>query len=886
MSEHIPSSSPSQSADVDWHLLSPEHSVDQLRSDRERGLSGADAAARLDAHGRNQIAQARQRGPLAMFLVQFADFMILVLIVAAIVSGALGDLVDTIAILVIVLINAVIGFLQEYRADRAIAALRELSAPHATVLRDGQERVIPAEEVVPGDIVLTDAGDIVAADLRLLDAVQFQSDESALTGESQPVVKSADAFDDDRPLAERSNMAYKGTLAVRGRAIGIAVATGMRTEVGRIADLLAAQEEVRTPLQTRLTRFGRVLSLIILAICAIMFGAGVLRGEQPLLMFLTAVSLAVAAIPEALPAVVTLTLSRGASLMVRANALVRRLPAVETLGSVTYICSDKTGTLTQNRMRAERYWLAGTAQPDATLPPEAGYALGRILILNNDARLDADGLLLGDPTETALIEGAATIGLDPEALRAQYPRQAELPFDSDRQRMLTLHRLDDGVLALLKGAPETVLPRCATAAEGGFDAAAVTAQAERLAADGCRVLALAQRRMGAVPPDLERAESQMEFVGLVGLIDPPRDEAATAVAAARRAGITTVMITGDHPATARAIARSLGLLDADGEVLTGSDLDRLDQAELERRVESIRVYARATPEQKIRIVKALQARGEFVAVTGDGVNDAPALKSAHIGVAMGKVGTEVAREAADLVLLDDNFATIVAAVREGRRIYDNIRKFVRYVVTTNTAEVLTLFLAPFLGLPMPLQPVQILWINLVSDGLPGLALSAEPVDRDAMQRPPRPPRESLFAHGLGYHVIWVGLLMAAVTLLTQAVSIEVGDGHWQSITFTVLTLSQMGHALAIRSETESLFTQGLLSNRPLLGAVLLTFVLQLAVLYLPWMNAIFKTAPLSAVELLAAVLLSAVVFWAVELEKLLIRRGWLYRRAGPDQPPK
>jgi Ca2+-transporting ATPase len=574
-----------------------------------------------------------------------------------------------------------------------------------------------------------------------------------------------------------------------------------------------------------------------------------------------------------LPAVVTIALALGARLMVKRKALVRHLPAVETLGSVTFICSDKTGTLTENRMQAERFFAAGI---EDQAPPTT--ALARALALNSDVRTSAaDGALnsefLGDPTEVALYRAAQQAGLDPAAQQCECPRIAELPFDSERKRMLTLHRMPDGTaLAILKGAPEAVLPLCTTADRMPFEREALLQCADAMATDGLRVLAFAERRLERAPAAPEDSEHDMTFLGLVGLMDPPRPEVYAAVAEAQQAGITPVMITGDHPATARAVARRLGIVADDGRVLTGAELAQLPLALFEKEVEAVRVYARVTPEQKIKIVRALQDRGEFVAVTGDGVNDAPALKRADIGVAMGRGGTDVAREAADLVLLDDNFATIVRAVREGRRIYDNIRKFVKYTMTSNSGEVWTLFLAPFLGLPIPLLPIHILWINLVTDGLPGLALTAEPQERGIMRRPPRPPQENLFARGLGFHVIWVGLLMGGISILAQAGSYHAGNANWQSMVFTVLTLSQMGHVLAIRSERDSLFSQGLLSNRPLLGAVLLTFALQMAVLYVPWLNPIFRTAPLSVLELGFCLLLSSVVFFAVEIEKAVLRR--------------
>ncbi|MEW6613352.1 MAG: cation-translocating P-type ATPase [Pseudomonadota bacterium] len=872
-----------------WHLLDAGAVAARLQTDPARGLNAAEAARRLEATGPNEIEEQRRRGPARIFLAQFADFMILVLIAAAVISGIVGEPQDTIAVVVIVVLNAVIGFVQEYRAERAVAALRQMAAPAARVRRGGQVLSVPAAALVPGDVVLLEAGDVVPADLRLTEAAQLKLGEAALTGESQPVEKHVAALAErELPLGDRRNLAYKGTLVSYGRGTGLVVATGMATEIGRIAALLHGAEEIKTPLQKRLARFGRRLALVVLAISAILFAVGLLRGEPPVLMFMTAVSLAVAAIPEALPAVVTVALALGARKMVRKQALIRRLPAVETLGSVTYICSDKTGTLTENRMRVEAFHVDGRTVP-AAAPAGGGPwpLLLRALALNNDAVRGEGGALLGDPTELALFEAAAQAGYDKAVLERETPRVAELPFDSERSRMSTLHPADTGIMVYVKGAPERVLPRCTQAltADGArpVDGAAVLAEAERLAADGLRVLAVAYRTLPARPATLdpEAVETALTFLGLVGLMDPPRPEVAEAVALCRTAGITPVMITGDHPATARAIARRLGIVAADDDdgVITGPMLARLPLADFEARVEHIRVYARVNPEQKIKIVQALQDRGEFVAMTGDGVNDAPALRAADIGVAMGRGGTQVAREAAHMVLLDDNFATIVSAVREGRRIFDNIRKFIKYTMTSNSGEIWTLFLAPFLGLPIPLLPIHILWINLVTDGLPGLALAAEPEEKGVMQRPPRPPQESIFAHGMWQHMLWVGLLMGGVTLLTLAWAYHQGSENWQSMAFTVLTLSQMGHVLAIRSERESLFRQGLLSNRWLLGAVLLTFVLQMATLYVPALNPIFKTAPLSAAELILCLVLSTVVFFAVEGEKWLVRRGLLYRNA-------
>jgi Ca2+-transporting ATPase len=877
-----------------WHVLSVVEVAKRLDVDPEAGLSSEEAGRRAATYGSNEIREQRRRSAWRMLLDQFTEFMILVLIAAAIVSGVIGDAEDAIAIIVIVALNGVIGFVQEYRAERAVAALRLLAAPTATVRRNGYMATLPAAQLVPGDIVLLEAGGIVPADMRVLDAVQFKVDEAALTGESVPSEKAtAPLREADLPLGDRVNMAYKGTVATYGRGTGVVIATGMSTELGRIATLLSEDDARRTPLQRRLAQFGQRLALAALAVCGIVFGVGLLRGEPLVLMFLTAVSLAVAAIPEALPAVVTVSLALGARRMVKQNALIRRLPAVETLGSVTYVCSDKTGTLTQNKMRVEQLYADGMQVPAAHVPDagaEPWRTLYTALALSNDATRHDRNEPLGDPTEVALYQAAADAGFDKMTLAASAPRVAEIPFDSARQCMTTLHRDAATIVSFTKGAPERVVARCATTLrasdEEPLQAERILARAEEMAADGLRVLAVARRLWPDLPGDLspDTIECGLAFVGLVGLLDPPREEARDAVALCESAGITPVMITGDHPATARAIAARVGIAAHPGTIVTGQKLAHLSEETFGERVEQIRVYARVAPEQKIRIVKALQQRGEFVAMTGDGVNDAPALKQADIGVAMGVTGTDVAREAADMILLDDNFTTIVAAVREGRRIFDNIRKFIRYAVTCNSGEIWTIFLAPFLGLPIPLLPIHILWINLVTDGLPGLALAVEPHERGLMERPPRPPQESIFAHGMWQHIIWVGLLMGGVSLSTQAWAYYTGSAHWQTMVFTVLALSQMGHVLAIRSESQSLFQQGVWSNRPLLGAVLLTTALQLMTIYVPFANPIFKTEALSAGELALSLVLSSVVFVAVEIEKWMVRRGWLYQPLPAHDP--
>jgi Ca2+-transporting ATPase len=863
-----------------WHTLAAAEVLTQLGVDAAQGLAAAEVDTRRAQYGPNALVEGRRRSLAAMFLGQFTDFMILVLLAAALVSGVVGEPQDTIAILVIVMLNAVIGAVQEYRAERAVAALRAMAAPEAQVLRDGSIGTVAAAALVPGDVVLLEAGNIVPADLRLLEAAELQVDESALTGESHGVEKDGAVLaETELPLGDRRNLAFRGSTVSRGRGRGVVVATGMNTEIGRIAELLHGEEGVRTPLQRRLSRFGRYLALAVLAICAVVFVSGLLQGQPVLLMFLTAVSLAVAAIPEALPAVVTVSLAFGARTLSRHNALVRRLPAVETLGSVTYICSDKTGTLTENRMTAERF-VAGGKQHDALPQAAAGVwqMLGQALALNNDVTLQ-DGAAAGEPTELALYQAAAAAGYDKAALEQALPRLAELPFDSERKMMSTLHRTENGVVAWVKGAPERVLEQCTAAVDGPFDRAALLAAAEALADEGYRVLALARRDFAALPEPVavEGVERELSLLGLVALIDPPRAEVPQAVADCLSAGITPVMITGDHPGTARAIARRLGIIADGARVLTGQALAQLSDAEFAQLAESVRVYARVSPEQKIRIVRALQDSGEFVAMTGDGVNDAPALKRADIGVAMGRKGTDVAREAAAMVLLDDNFATIVKAVREGRRIFDNIRKFIKDTMSSNSGEIWTLFLAPFLGLPVPLLPIHILWINLVTDGLPGLAFTAEPAERGVMGRPPRPPRESLFAHGMWQHIVWVGLFVGGISIASQAWALARGVEYWQTVVFTVLTVSQLFHSMAVRSERESLFAIGVTSNPYMLGAVLLTVALQLMVIYLPALNPLFHTQPLPLYDLGVCLALSSLTLVAVEIEKWLVRRGLIYQ---------
>jgi P-type Ca2+ transporter type 2C len=882
-----------------WHQKEIKDVAEELSSSLQ-GLSIHEAQRRLEHYGPNELEEKKKKSLLVMFLDQFKDFMIMVLIGAALIAGFIGDITDTIAIIVIIVLNAVIGFVQEYRAEKAMAALKQMAAPTATVLRNEVLTTVPASQIVPGDIVRLDAGNVVPADMRLVEAVQLRVEEAALTGESIPVEKQTEPLHDpEASIGDRKNMAYSGTYVTYGRGTGIVVSTGMGTELGRIAGLLQEEEEVKTPLQKRLARFGKNLAVAVLAICAIVFIIGVVRGEPVLLMLLTAISLAVAAIPEALPAVITISLALGAKKLVKQNALIRKLPAVETLGSVTYICSDKTGTLTLNRMTVEEIYVdERLIKAQDVGQVERGTPLSQLIValgLSNDAQITSEGRLIGDPTEIALLNIARNSGLEKKGLEEEYHRVAELPFDSERKCMTTFHDLtgvhgsdsaglhdlkgDFRFISFTKGAVEVLLEKSANfvTSEGirNVDKNHLLLVSEKMAAEGLRVLGIGMRFWRDLPEPLSAdVESNLTFLGFVGMMDPPRKEAKDAVSLCKTAGIHPVMITGDHPITANAIAKRLNMID-DGHrsVITGRELAKLSLEEFEESVEHLRVYARVAPEQKLKIIKALQDRGQFVAMTGDGVNDAPALKRADIGVAMGITGTDVSKEAAHMILLDDNFATIVRAVREGRRIFDNIRKFIKYTMTSNSGEIWVIFLAPFMGLPIPLLPIHILWINLVTDGLPGLALAAEPSEKDVMNRPPRHPQESVFAHGLGTHILWVGLLMGFVSLFTQAWSIKTNLAHWQTMVFTVLCLSQMGHVLAIRSERESIFSQGLFSNKPLLGAFVLTFLLQMATIYVPFLNPIFKTEPLPLNDLMITIAFSTIVFFAVEIEKFVKRRS-------------
>ena len=849
------------------HHLLPISEIQQLLNTGSNGLQNSEANKRLQQYGRNELAEKKKRSPIFLFLGQFKDVMIFILLIAAAVSFLIGEISDAIVILVIVLLNAIIGFLQEYRAEKALTALKKMSASSTTVRRSGKIQQVPSADIVPGDVVILEAGNVVPADIRITEVHSLKIDEASLTGESNTVEKTSDELADARlSLGDLVNIAFKSTIVTYGRGEGIVVATGMQTEIGRIAQLLQTKES-QTPLQKRLTDFGKKLSLIVIGICIIMYVTGRIRGEEPLQMLLTSISVAVAAIPEALPALIIIALAIGAHRMVQINTLIRKLPATETLGSVTYICTDKTGTITQNKMTVTNIW----ELPDASAINDISINDWLILSmeLNHDVVTDDSGKLKGDPTEMALVDYARKNINKNSQLPSELTRVQELPFDSERKRMTTIHPFKDKWLVVTKGAVESLLEICHETSVNEINAATST-----YAKEGKRLIAYAIKEIPVLPDliSIETIECDLHFIGLAAMIDPPRMESKQAITDCKTAGIIPVLITGDHPITAKAIALETGILLSEADkIITGAELAELSDEEFENKVENIRVYARVSPEQKLLIVKMLQKRDQIVAMTGDGVNDAPALRSANIGVAMGITGTDVSKEAAHMVLLDDNFATLIKAVKEGRRIYDNIRKFFKYILTSNGGEIWTLFLAPILGLPLPLLPIHILYINLVTDGLPGLAFAAEPPEKNILTRHPRKPNESIFAQGIGIHILWVGLFMGGICIGTQAWAIHLGNDKWQTMVFTVLCISQMGHAMAIRSNRESLFTQGVFGNIQLAGAVLLTLGLQMVVIYVPFMQNIFRTEALTLTELMLCIAVSSTVFWAVEIEKLFKR---------------
>ncbi|GIL24262.1 MAG: ATPase [Bacteroidota bacterium] len=849
---------------MNWYRKTVSETLAELHS-AATGISASEAQHRISLYGLNEIQTKGKKPAWLILLSQFKGLMILILLAAAGLSYFIGDSKDAIIILVIVIINALVGFFQEYKAERAMDELKKLAASQARVIRNNETKIIPAHELVPGDVVKLEAGDSVPADLRLIEVHSIKIEEASLTGESYGVSKTTETIDQENvSVGDQANMAFKSTLVSYGRATGVVVATGMKTEIGKIATLLEFAD-VETPLQKRMADFSKKLSLVILLICIIIFSVGLMQGEGRMQMLMTAISVAVAAIPEALPAVITVALALGARRMVRKQALIRKLPAVETLGSVNYICTDKTGTLTENRMTVRETWIADHSTPLENFSAEE--TLWLAMGLNQDTTQN-EKVILGDSTEVAAVQYAYSRLSDLPNKAARYPRIAEIPFDSDRKMMTTAHTFGDQVLVITKGAVESMLPCCQV-----VNTEPILHRANTIAANGMRTLAYACKIITPNQLENEALERNLRFIGLIGMIDPPRKEVYEAVKDCKSAGITPVMITGDHPQTAIAIARELGIASENEEAVSGMALSQMSPEELTEKVNRIHVYARVSAEQKQMIIKALQKQGNFVAMTGDGVNDAPSLKMANIGVAMGITGTDVSKQASDMILLDDNFTTIVKAVREGRRIFDNIQKFIKYIMTGNAGEIWTIFLAPLLGLPIPLLPIHILWINLITDGLPSIALAYEPAEADIMKRPPQKANLNVFSNGVGFHILWVGLTIGLVCVLIQFMAIQYEIAHWQTLVFTTLSLSQLAHVIAIRSSKTYIFKHGLFRNPVLMGTIIITAALQLALLYVPWLQTIFNTTSLTAVELITCIGAAALVFHLVELEKWIGSRS-------------
>ena len=846
-----------------WHTMTSQQTASALKTDLTLGLSEREARLRLERYGSNQLRPAEKTSLLLRLWEQMKDPMIVVLLAAAALSyfASRGeDWLDAVIILVIVVVNACISIAQEQQAERALEALREMAAPRAKVIRGGKLRRVEAADLVPGDLIRLEAGDLVPADARLVESAGLRADESAMTGESVPVEKRGEEIlAEETPLGDRTNLLIGSTVITAGRATAVVVETGMDTEVGRIASLLMGQEQGETPLQKKMGEISKKLSFVCLSACAIMFGVGLLQGKEILSMFLIAVSLAVAAIPEGLPAIVTIVLALGVRRMADRHAIVKKLPAVETLGCASVICSDKTGTLTRNQMTVTRIWTASGRGEELALS---------IGTLCSDTVVQPGGKLAGDPTENAIVAAAGARGICKEKLEEEFPRKAELPFDSGRKLMSTVHpNASGGYRVMVKGAPDVLLRRCSSYLERGVrrlddgGRQMIEAASRQMASDALRVIGFAYREIEALPAQMDSPtlERDLIFVGLIGMMDPPREEVKPAVSACWRAGIRPVMITGDHKATAVAIAKELDIYRPGSTAITGSELDFMPQELLEEEVARCAVFARVSPEHKLRIVQAFQKRGAIVAMTGDGVNDAPALKAADIGCAMGITGTDVAKGAADMVLTDDNFSTIVSAVAQGRGIYANIKKAIHYLLSCNIGEIFTIFLATVLNFKqVPLVPVQLLWLNLVTDSLPALALGMEPVETGVMDLPPRSGKESIFAGGFAFRLAWQGMMVGMLTLTAYFLGEYVfsGAAAANTMAFATLTLCQLFHAFNVRSEEQSLFRMGVTSNPAMNRAFLVGMVLQLSVLLLPPLQTIFSVVPLSGGAWLAVLTLS------------------------------
>jgi P-type Ca2+ transporter type 2C len=846
-----------------YYQLTKEEVIGQLNTSLQ-GLRSTEVPSLQQRFGLNLLQEQKQRGRLSILLSQFSDLMILILIIAAVISFVVGEHTDAFVILAIIIANAWMGYSQEYDAEQSIRMLQKMSAQYSLVLRDNDHVKIEASQIVPGDIMVIQAGDVVPADARLIKVSSFKTDEASLTGESHSVEKQTEAIAKANLVpGDQLNMVFKGTVVSNGNAKAIVTATGMNTELGKIAGMMEVGSP-KTPLQRRLAVFSKQLAVVVLLICVLVFGFGLWRGEPAFQMFLTSLSLAVAALPEALPAVITIALARGAQRMVKQKALMRKLPAVETLGSVTYICTDKTGTLTQNVMTVEKIEAA----------PGKEDLLYHAMLLSNDVRFSQDHLL-GDSTETALVSYALKKGLTMLVAKKSFPLLQKLPFDSQRMRMSTLHQHKDKWVLFVKGAPVKMME--VLSAENRDNSQQWLDKNKEWAQDGLRILFFAYKVFDQQPDSKSDMEINLEFLGMTAMIDPPRDEAIEAIKQCKTAGIKTVMITGDQALTAHAIAERLHIIEGPQEVKTGADLEKITAEDLKNKVQTISVYARVSPEQKLNIVKALQGNGQFVAMTGDGVNDAPSLKQADIGVAMGITGTDVTKEVADMILLDDNFATIVKAVREGRRIYENIKKFILYVLSCNLGEILTISLAPIFGLPMPLLPIHILWINLVTDGLPGIALVAEPAEKNIMARPPIPPKENLFAGGLISRILITAVLIAASSIFIQwwCVQQEYDHKTQQTAVFSLLCFVQLMNALSVRSMYEPILSRSIFANRGMWVAIVSTVVLQLLIVNVSFLQTIFKTAalPWSVILTFIIVMVTFIVF--IEMVKFLAKRKYL-----------